>query len=379
MTPKIRADLRLDKLDRLRGVAIIAVLLHHLAIFKPGPDIAGNLYTSLAEFSSHGVDLFFVLSGYLLVRSLPVVPKFGWMTGFWLRRAAKILPLYTLVLATVIGIVPTLLSLAGLPAKGSALLNTGGEWPWHVLFATNWLFFREGGFTNPLLNVAWSLGVEVQFYLILALAFLGGLARLPRFWLGLALVAVTGRCIGVALEWNWVCILNFSPGRLDAFAAGALVALRPSWFSRPVRLAGAAVLLAPLIVVWTRDSLWLQTVGYSWIALGAAAAVHIAAKPAATEGGNARGDPLAFFGRISYSIYLSHIVVRSVVRDLFLPPARTLIHAADWARLGGYVIGAGGLAIMLGWGLWRWIEAPAQNFLLTRLCPSEPRHKNPCL
>ncbi len=368
---------RLDKLDRLRGVAILAVLLHHLAIFSPADGLAGRLYASLAEFSSHGVDLFFVLSGFLLVRALPESPRRGWLTGFWARRAAKILPLYALVVAGVFLIVPTALSVAGLAAKSDAFRSGAGEWPWHALFATNWLFFLEGGFTNPLLNVAWSLGVEVQFYVLLSLVFLGGRARSPRLWLGLALGAVAGRCLGVVLGWNWVSLLNFTPGRLDAFAAGALVALRPDWFSRPVRLAGAAVLLGPLLLAWTRESAWLQTLGYSWVALGAAVAVRAAAKPVAAAERAPRLDPLAILGRISYSIYLTHIVVRSGVRDIFLSPERTLVHAADWARLGAYSLGAAGLAAMLGWLVWRWVEAPAQSFLLSRLHPSPTRPNSP--
>jgi peptidoglycan/LPS O-acetylase OafA/YrhL len=369
--------LRLDKLDRLRGVAIVAVLLHHLAIFSPVDGIAGRLYSSLAEFSSHGVDLFFVLSGFLLVRALPESPRTGWLAGFWARRAAKILPLYALVLVTVFLLAPTALTLAGLPAKGSTIRAGADQWPWHTLFATNWLFFREGGFTNPLLNVAWSLGVEVQFYILLSLAFLGGRARSPRLWLGLALGAVAARCLGVALGWNWVSLLNFTPGRLDAFAAGALVALRPGWFSRPIRLAGAALLLGPLLLDWTRESPWLQTIGYSWVALGAAVAVRAADSPVAAPARTAGLDPLAFLGRISYSIYLTHIVVRSGLRDLFLPPERTLAHIADWARLIAYLLGAGGLAVVVGWLVWRQVEAPAQRFLLSRLHPTAPRPKNP--
>jgi len=373
---KNHANFHFEKLDQLRGVAILAVLLHHLTIFSPGAGLASRLYQSFSEFSSHGVDLFFVLSGFLLVRTLPEVPESDWLISFWIRRAAKILPLYALVLATVTTIAPTVLSFAGFAIKSATLLNGSSDWPWHALFATNWLFFREGSFTNPLLNVAWSLGVEVQFYLVLSLAFVAGFARSPRFWLGLALAAVVGRCIGVALEWNWVCLLNFTPGRLDAFAAGALVALRPNWFSRPVRILGAAILCAPLLLVWSRESLWLQTVGYSWVALGAAVAVHTAAIPKSTERGKRRHDGLTLLGRISYSIYLSHIVVRCLVRDVFLPPARTLDHASDWARLVAYITAGGCLAVILGWLVWRWIEKPAQKFLLNRTQGSESSPEN---
>ncbi len=366
---------RLDRLDSLRGIAILAVIVHHLAIFDAPAGLAGRLYVSLAEFFSHGVDLFFVLSGFLLVKTLPLSPQPGWLTGFWVRRVAKILPLYALVVAGVFLIAPALLALAGLTTKAETLRQGAADWPWHALFATNWLFFRTGEFTHPLLNVAWSLGVEVQFYGLLSIAWLAGWARSPRFWLVLAAVAVASRCAGVALGWNWVSLLNFTPGRLDAFAAGALVALRPGWFTRPVRLLGAAVLFAPLVLVWSREVLWLQTLGYTWVALGAAVAVRGAAVPTPATAVAPRRAPLVFLGCISYSVYLTHIAVRSGVRDLLVPADLVPGSAPYWAAHVVYGVIVITCSAFFGWVVWRVVEAPAQSFLLSRLRPATPPRK----
>ena len=88
---------RIPALDGLRGIAIVLVLFHHLFVYEPtGP--AGARVAVVAEFASHGVDLFFVLSGFLIARQLAALGSMpGFAARFWLHRAAKIVPLYLLV------------------------------------------------------------------------------------------------------------------------------------------------------------------------------------------------------------------------------------------------------------------------------------------
>lgn len=359
---------RLRSLDRLRGVAILAVLLHHLLIFTPMEDVPGAIYRSLAEFGAHGVDLFFVLSGFLLVHALPSAgPAKGWLAGFWLRRAAKILPLYALVLLGSHLLIMGVLAGAGPQERVASLGSLLPEWPWHAGFATNWLIFRDGAFNNPLLNVAWSLGVEVQFYALLSLAFFFGVGRSARFWWGVAILALASRILATELDWNWVRVLAFTPGRLDTFALGALAALTPSVFSGPLRWVAWTVLVIPLCLPWSRESGWVEIAGYSWVALASAAAITQALR---SEARNPIPSPdrsaLAFLGRISYSIYLTHVPVRIAVRDGLFSGDRTLDNPTAWAMHLVYVLLAGGISILLGWAVWRWIERPAQVFILNK-------------
>lgn len=361
----------LRSLDALRGVAITFVLLHHFAIFTPVEGLAGRLYISFAEFLAHGVDLFFALSGFLLVNSLPKDgASLTWLKGFWRRRIAKIVPLYLALILSVHLFIPGLLTMLGMESRASVLLGRAGDWPWHALFGSNWLFFREGVFNHPLLNVAWSLGVEVQFYVLLCVAFFTGLARSVRFWLAMALLAAAARLLALEWEWNWVRLITFTPGRLDAFALGALVALRPNWFGRGLRCLGLAVLAAPLVVTWSRHKEWVNLAGYTWVALASAAAIASCVGGEKSGGiGRASATAVSFFaflGRISYAIYLTHVPVRIGVRHLCFAGDQVLDSPAAWGVHLLYVAVCGTVSILLGWAVWRWGERPAQSLILGR-------------
>lgn len=362
-------------LDAVRGFAIIAVLMHHLAVYTPGNDVPGRVYAAFAEFFAHGVDLFFALSGYLLVRHFAETPpSSGWLRRFWLRRAAKIVPLYALVLLGLLFALPVLLNAAGLAAKLPDQSLLVSELPWHAAFVSHWLYFKQSGFGYPLLNVAWSLGIEIEFYVLLCLFVAAGAVRSVRLWIGVAVLAVAARAAGVGAGWDWVRILTFFPGRLDVFAAGALVALRPDWFGKPVRLAGAALLLVPILLGWSRQSAWVQLFGYAWVALGSACLIRFA-----TDSSwhrivpRALARPLVFFGLVSYSIYLTHLILRSGLRDVLLPKERLLTTPGDWLTWLAYVGGTAVAAALVGWLAWRFVESPAQRFLLARFRAARPR------
>jgi peptidoglycan/LPS O-acetylase OafA/YrhL len=369
--PRPPHQARLPSLDRLRGLAIAAVLFHHLAVYTP-VDAPGHLFARLAEFCGHGVDLFFVLSGYLLVKPLAgAPPPAGWARDFWLRRVAKIVPLYALLLVVVYLLLPAALAWTGFSSKLAMQESAAADWPWYAAFASNWLNFLNGRFTNPALDVAWSLAVEAQFYLLLAAAISARLAGSARFWLGLIAIAIATRLHGHASDWNWIQTLAATPARLDAFALGALAALRPRWFRAPLRLLGCAVFAAPLFFPWSREHPAVVLLGYTWVALGCAALVAKAAERDQTSPPTtpARPSPLAFLGLISYSVYLTHLPVRAALRDIGLPAQRLLDSPEAWARQFGFYLLAGALCLLVGWLAWRLVERPAQRLLLRPRSP----------
>ena len=376
MNPAPTTSDHIRSLDALRGVAIATVMMHHFVIFTPMRGVVGDLYTSITEFFAHGVGLFFALSGFLLINSLSKEGFSGaWLKGFWLRRVAKILPLYLGLLLSVYLLIPAVLAALGLQSEGSVLLGETDQWPWHLLFCSNWFFFREGEFAQPLLNVSWSLGAEVQFYALLSLAFFTGLARSARFWLGIAIFAVATRLVALALDWNWVQVITFTPGRLDAFALGALVALRPKWFRRELCFLGLAVMAAPLVVDWDRQDPWINLVGYTWVALASAAAISLCLREreSAESGASTIPTIFTFLGRISYAVYLIHMPVQIAVSHLGLGGDRLLDGASAWGALVLHLVLAFGVSILLGWAVWRWCERPAQKWILGRFTAKSPR------
>ena len=162
-------------LDGLRGIAIILVLLHHLTIYRPTRGIDEWIATvPLVGWS--GVDLFFVLSGFLITGIL--IDARGskrYFTSFYARRTLRIFPLYYLVVFVALILVPLSQTLH------RVLVGPYPDPP-HLPY---WLYYTnfsiaERGLVHGWLDIAWSLAIEEQFYIVWAvLVFI----CLPR-WLG---------------------------------------------------------------------------------------------------------------------------------------------------------------------------------------------------
>lgn len=328
-------------LTGLRGIAAAWVVLLHLWMLAGAPRVApfGFDLTPLFACGFLGVDLFFVLSGFLLG-----LPFLAWAQGrrafpnllsFWKRRALRVLPAYYVQLA--------ILVVAGRLASGA--------WPLDLRQLLAYLgmefVFVDG--VAPLLNgVWWSLPVEWNFYLVLPL--LGLAFARARWWLVAlavlaAVLAFRLACYGWLFEnrmsgpFSYPAIIQL-PGRLDEFLFGLLAA----WFhlrgARPsarvlhglfaLGLAGVGGLLVGLHgrgdIFARGDVPWIFV--YATLA-GAALGLVVyvaAASPRLTRRLFA-GRALAFLGTISYSLYLWHPVVFQLAhRSGFAqwPPVRSL-------------------------------------------------------
>jgi peptidoglycan/LPS O-acetylase OafA/YrhL len=370
---------RITGLDGLRGLAILFVLFHHLFVFDPAGPV-GERVAVVAEFASHGVDLFFALSGFLIARQLArsgTVP--GFARRFWQHRLAKIVPLYLLVLLFVFVLLKPLFYLTSHQEKLGWLLSAGHNWPWYLFFASNIRNALDGRFTNPALDVSWSLAIEVQFYI---LAFV--IARLfrPALWPRLAMagiaVSVAFRAAEVAMGAEWIPILVLTPGRLDAFAFGVLAAMAPAGLARVPGLVTWIVLALPLFTPWSRADAWVELAGYTLVALAAGVAIERAARPVAPSPsfGILASPFLVLLGRISYSVYLIHLPLRAALRDILLPKVRVLDHPAAWIEQGAFTVGASVICIGAGWLTWRFFEEPARQAILAygrrRAAPAAP-------
>jgi peptidoglycan/LPS O-acetylase OafA/YrhL len=145
---------RLPALDALRGIAILIVLVHHYVPeqFKP------PLFWS-------GVDLFFVLSGFLITDILlKNVNAENYYLTFYIRRAARILPLYWLLLLAfflVMKLEPEML--------GSSFSKHLPFWS-YITFTQNFLYSARNFWRDPWLDVTWSLALEEQFYIFLSIS-----------------------------------------------------------------------------------------------------------------------------------------------------------------------------------------------------------------
>ena len=309
MTAVIRRPRRLGALDGVRALAVTAVVLYHLDDrILPG----GFL----------GVDVFFVLSGYLITSlMLDEHRRSGSVRvrDFWRRRARRLWAAAWVVLA--------LVSLAGLAGLWGAdrQATLPGEVVAAVAHIENYWMLGQGGYLQQFAAPSpvrhfWSLAVEEQFYLLWPLVMLGGLALVARH----GRRAMWGLLVGLA-TLSLVVGLLVSPERAYlgtgtraiALVVGALLAWW--WSSTPLAApqgtglrrsvavwaaAGTAVLLVGAFTLHPHDEVMARG-GFLTVAASAAGVVGLSVVPGRVSAALAAA-PLVWIGRRSYGIYLLH-------------------------------------------------------------------------
>jgi peptidoglycan/LPS O-acetylase OafA/YrhL len=297
-------------LDGMRAVAVLLVLLFHLRF--PG-------------FSSGflGVDIFFVLSGFLITTLLLTeLDRTGRVSlpEFWARRARRLLPALVVLLLVVAGVTwlqGTFTERASV--RGDLLATTGYVANWHFINTSS--YFADIGVDSPLEHT-WSLAIEEQFYLLWPLVVFGVALlwkRRPR--LGVGTVAVVGSVISAGLLW-----LLWSPGSVERAymgtdarifeplvgAAGAVLVATPSirrWLNRwggVVLGFGVLALVSAILLIDASPSSY-----YVGGALLVALATLSIVGPLWLGHGGVLSDvlgwsPIAWIGVVSYGAYLWH-------------------------------------------------------------------------
>ncbi len=333
---------RRNDIDGLRAVAVLGVVLNHAGLSAlPGGFV--------------GVDIFFVISGFLISRIITDGVADGSFTlaHFWERRARRILP--ALIAVVAVSLVAGYLLL--LPDDFENLAQSAVA---TMLFGNNVLLTLTSGYWDlasafkPLLHT-WSLGVEEQFYIAYPLAALLVLRWRPR-WFGAMLVA------GVAV--SFALSVGLSARYPDAsfylihtraweLLLGALVANRTTQMQLPERVAqvlavtGLALIVAAMLLI---D----ETAPYpGWRALlpCLGTALILLYGPAGGPAPRLLGwSPLVLVGLASYSIYLWHQPLFAFARAASLtPPGPWLMTALTLATL------------VVGYASWRWIEQPFRD------------------
>lgn len=306
----------LPSLDGLRGIAILLVLIHQLGNLQADSSLAGYLFHYTIGFGWTGVQLFFVLSGFLITGILLDTQRASnYFTGFFARRALRIFPLYfaSLIIAFL------LLPLLGINSPLLAHDRPDQIWLWTYL--SNWAqIFGHGSEAFP---HYWSLAVEEQFYLIWPLLLW---RRTPAQCLHICLaVAGTSLLARCAIAWFAVSSseLFYYPSicRADALAFGgaAAAALRMGQW-RDWIVANRALMVTAALVIAIAGTLTThgfsvheisgETAGYLIVSLVFALFV-IAAATADASGESIwwralRWQPLQSLGKYSYAIYIFH-------------------------------------------------------------------------
>jgi peptidoglycan/LPS O-acetylase OafA/YrhL len=293
---------RLLQLDGLRALAIIGVMLHHFGVHPGG----------WLDWGPVAPSVFFMLSGFLITGSLRrMMEREGvdaWdLVGFHLRRLARLLPaLYILLLVG---------WLAGLEEYREGLVP-------HAFFASNIHMALAGEWAGSLSHL-WSLSMQEQFYLLWPLLLLLPRRFLPAAIACVALLGIVFRASCLHLEapemFRWLML----PGSLDAFAAGGLLALAirakksllPAGWAVPTGLlaAGCWVVARGLrhldgtgnLLVAFVDTFEVLAIGWLIVVL-----IQYPGNPLARV---LASRPLAAVGRISYGLFIWHMLVASAL------------------------------------------------------------------
>jgi len=306
---KVMQD-RLPQLDGIRGIAILLVIFHNETVKYP--------FLYLDRVFAHGwmgVDLFFVLSGFLITGILLKTRNSdGYFRNFYARRSLRIWPLYYCSLLLMFVIIPFLR-----PAEGAAIFERSSPWWSYPLYLQNFLVPVPAQATG-LLGVTWSLAIEEQFYLVWPLV--------VRFCSTAALrrIAITVVCFSPVLRLllasQGVNLYSNTFSRLDGLMLGAVLAIivrSPNFV--PARFVGTAWLAlgitAPLaLLTATLDVKWIV---YSISAAASASLVYLSLySDQQWLRRLLRNRFLVYTGTISYGLYLLHKIPFNIGQILHL-------------------------------------------------------------
>jgi peptidoglycan/LPS O-acetylase OafA/YrhL len=343
-------------LDGIRGLAILLVLsVHFVGDVKPTSRVE-QAAVKLANYGVWGVDLFFVLSGFLITgillraRSHP-----SYFRNFYIRRTLRIFPLYYAVLFALFGVLPFLPSIY--PA---GLAESATHVGWLLTYTSNVFLALKKSWALPYVGHFWSLAVEEHFYLVwpFLVCFLSLDGLVVACVIG-SVGALTLRVVLSACGAGDIAVLVLTPCRLDALFIGALIAILQQRIGLPALVASARRALAPLAVAVLGLSTWNLLRGTlvaivlpargSALALFFAALilVSVGARPSSVLGRVFASRTLRFFGRYSYGLYVFHGIVAYAMFDRGFDQIlneRLGSHAGGMVALA--VVGIGGSVAM---------------------------------
>lgn len=320
---------RFGSLDGLRAIAIGAVLWHHW------PGRAALLETKLGQYGFLGVDLFFVISGFLittlLLREEARDGAFS-LSAFYWRRVLRILPVYYLVV--------TLAGMYYIVLRGEAQYLE--LWPYYYLFLSNFLTGHI-----PMLDPTWSLAVEEQFYLIWPLLLLWVPRRMILPLLGLLVAAnllgmlwqmqSAAAPVGV-LHW---ALPNATYAPILMGAAMAVLLHRARSFAMLWHMLGTRwgaplwLVVVPVLIVLLPEDLR----GWPNLVLHIAMCGLVGACVIREDHGLARLlrlAPLMRLGAVSYGVYLYHLFV---LHPVMIGVGRFDLEPG-WGMFGVYALGS---------------------------------------
>jgi peptidoglycan/LPS O-acetylase OafA/YrhL len=375
----LRDSGRLPALDGVRGLAVLLVFVYHAVRQLPytaGPEA---LVHRIVNAGWIGVDLFFVLSGFLITGILlEAKGSPSYFRTFYVRRVLRIVPVYLVFLAVILWVAPA--AALATPAQAAAMRDAQS---WYWTHTVNLMIARSGwGAGSWHSGHIWSLSLEEQFYILWpALVFVLSRRGLVRATIAIVAGVSIARAVMVGIDVSSTAIYVLLPTRMDSLATGALLAALSrdvdAW-SRVRRWAAPAAIGAAVVLttVFYRDSLLhsaitTQVVGYPMLAvLSGALVVSAVDESACSRTARFWSHPmLRLLGRYSYGLYIWHVLVIALLHERVYVYSGLDVMAGS--HLPGYILFTGlALAVSLGVALASWYCVEAPFLALKRYVPS---------
>jgi peptidoglycan/LPS O-acetylase OafA/YrhL len=341
------------ELDGLRFIAFLLVFFFHGGVPQPilARLVGSPIARALRGNGGFGVQLFFILSGYLITTLLlREEARYGRiaLTSFWIRRILRIWPLYYVIIV---------LGFFVLPGVDRQLFTAGFAETLRIHFVPflaflgNWSMALVRPIPYDWLSVLWSVCVEEQFYLVVPLLIA---AVAPRFRIAVvvalmaASIAVRGYC---ALRYGSQLMIVFNSfAQFDTLASGVLLAMLLGWRrDRPRLRLAARILQWPLyaFVIWGlgqpslgHGAAWHRTWDYVWVWMAGVGIVVVAVWGDGWLRAALSYSRLVWLGRISYGLYMYH--------EIALWAEKRLGDILPWIPNKEELLAIGGFALTIG-------------------------------
>ncbi|MCD6017957.1 MAG: acyltransferase 3 [Bacteroidetes bacterium] len=354
----------IKELDGLRGIACLLVLIHHCftgVLGKEPTGLSGTLLDIVQVLFVSGVDLFYVLSGFLvggIIIDNARSPNF--IKVFFIRRVCRIFPIYyLLILSFAVG----LYFFIDIPWTKIALLkNPYPIWTYFTYLQS--YFFGLGNNSGPLwVAVTWSVSVEEQFYLLMPFVFLFLGGRRALFFVICGIIVAPFIRYFLFHKFGFYAAYMMFPGRMDSIFWGVLLAfLLRSEKWRSLLNDYSAYILSLIVVVFALLAFHIGTDLVSKFTL--LAIFYTGIIWAVLEGKLPRVSKmlnLRFFtytGLISYAIYMFHQLINCVVHGILFHDKPVI---NGWDKVGATFLSIGLLYILCSLSL-RYFEKPIRDF-----------------
>ncbi|MEO5684466.1 MAG: acyltransferase [Chitinophagaceae bacterium] len=357
------AGKRIPELDGLRGMAILLVLSFHYInnelIHSTGR--LGKVLAKLTSFGWVGVDLFFVLSGFLIGSIL--IRNTGssrYFSSFYLRRMVRIIPNYYLLLLI-------FLVILSVPFFKDNYFLTGNnvipQWSYFAMLHNFYMAYLEN-MGNTALSVTWSIGIEEQFYIVFPLV----VYFVNYKWLPVILVAaIVAACFLRMGYKSWIPAYVLLPCRMDALSFGALVAWLNHYHDLQVLVKKYFRLLIAVIAADMAACMYLYLkyedlgpVKNSLFAIVFAIMLVFALTLKESWYGKIlRSNILVRIGTISYSLYLFHYLILGLFHHMIGNKQGVGIYNTTDLIIAviAFIV-----SIIFSWVVFKFLETPMVNW-----------------